>query len=181
MEERAALTVADPALPPALPDDGGEGGAPVEGRERRRGIPPTLTQEAFVLLLRSFAPLASIYTLYRIAVAVVWAYFPSSAPTHPPLPTLPLALEVFIYLETVFLVYMMWRSRVLARRQKPPPIGREEIEVLVRRMIAHTTDMKALISGWFMDVPFDELSRDDLYKFVAWMIYSKHPHEVGHP
>jgi hypothetical protein len=41
--------------------------------------------------------------------------------------------------------------------------------------------MKELISGWFHDVPFDDLSREDIWTFVAWMLYSKYPEEVrGH-
>ena len=39
-------------------------------------------------------------------------------------------------------------------------------------------DMKAMISGWFMDVPFEDLRKEDLEKFVAWMIFSKPAEEV---
>jgi hypothetical protein len=35
-----------------------------------------------------------------------------------------------------------------------------------------------MISGWFMDVPYGELNQKDLDKFVAWMLFSKYPHEV---
>jgi hypothetical protein len=146
---------------------------------RRRGrLASSPAQEVLVLVLRSFAPLATMYTLYRIAVAIVMGCFASAAPKRHYLPTLPLAVEVLIYIETAFLVYMMWRSRVLARRRHSPPIGRDEIGLLMRRILAHTNDMKELISGWFQDVPFDNLSREEIWTFVVWMLYSKYPEEV---
>jgi hypothetical protein len=36
-----------------------------------------------------------------------------------------------------------------------------------------------MISGWFMDTPFEELCREDLETFVAWMLLSKEVHEVS--
>jgi len=35
-----------------------------------------------------------------------------------------------------------------------------------------------MISGWFMDTPFEELCREDLETFVAWMLLSKEAEEV---
>ena len=35
-----------------------------------------------------------------------------------------------------------------------------------------------MISGWFMDVSFDDLRKEDLQRFVAWMLFSKNVDEV---
>lgn len=39
--------------------------------------------------------------------------------------------------------------------------------------IPHYANTQAMISGWFLDAPFEELRKEDLETFVAWMLLQK--------
>lgn len=133
-------------------------------------IKPTWKQHAAVFLFRCMAPLACTYTVYRILVGVLASRSYIKAAQAP---LLPLPLEIMIYLEVLFFIYLSWRYSVLRRHRKPPSINREERRKLLHRCLENCEDVKALISGWFMDVPFEKLSKKELLTFLAWMLLGK--------
>lgn len=92
---------------------------------------------------------------------------------------LPLVVEFFMLIEVAFLFYIRWRWHVLSRCRPPPQLSLEERETLFKRLLTHTDDMKAMISGWFLGVPFEDLRKEDLQKFITWMLFSKNVEEVG--
>lgn len=101
------------------------------------------TEEAFICLLRSLAPLSCVYTTYRVILTLIVSLLPSpSLPSRLHVLHLPLALEVIIYAEAIFYLYIIWRCHVLSRRRTPPALSLQERELILERLIAHTEDMK---------------------------------------
>jgi hypothetical protein len=95
-------------------------------------------QECVVGFFRAFAPLAILYTVYRIIASIVLAALPAP---RPQLLFLPLGLEILIYVEVAFFVFLRWRAYVLGQRRPAPCLSREERRKVIERCLEHTADM----------------------------------------
>ncbi len=124
-------------------------------------IKSSWVQEGIVLALRAFPYFALVHTIHK---AGVWLlrnglfpsrdlafYWPFSASFH-------WVVELALYVEAAFLLYIQWRHSVLESTVEPPQLTAAEREQIFERMLRHTDDMKvrrdsitnqATKKGWY--------------------------------
>jgi len=94
-----------------------------------------------------------------------------------------IAAEIFFYI--LYRLYLLPESnkRVLT---PPYPLGPRSSFVLriFRRLSDSSSSLKTknsiqdFIRGWFFDIPFSRIKKDNLVEFLTWAMYSKHTEEL---
>jgi len=83
--------------------------------------------------------------------------------------TLPLSLMLGV--EAAFWGYCKLQHLSFDRVSQPEPMKRDVVE-LWRMCLTNVPDAREFLTGWFYDVPFEDITRDDVKDFLAWALYS---------
>jgi hypothetical protein len=107
-------------------------------------IKSSWAQEGIVLALRAFPWFALIHTTHKAGnwLAVHGLPFRILCFRWPFTHFFHWAVELALYVEAAFLLYIQWRHSVLENAAEPPQLTAEEREQIFERMLKHTDDMK---------------------------------------
>ena len=118
----------------------------------------------WIVLLRSLVFVSLGYSCYLFVAVLL------SLTSFARLPRLPLVLEAWAVLDTLFIVfvYLPRRWSLQSAAIHPDAVSREQRIALSERCLATVDNPESYLSKWFMGVPLAQIRRDNVKEFFCW-------------
>eukprot|EP01134_Creolimax_fragrantissima_P007180 CFRG7180T1 len=81
------------------------------------------------------------------------------------------AAATFFVVELIWAAYYWWRSHVLCTQELSPPDFPDKSKFVEK--IASATDYESYYSGWFYNVPYDKIKRENVVDLIGGNFYHK--------
>lgn len=109
-------------------------------------------------------------------------------------------IKVYASIETLFLLYQCWLSRVIQTRNKLPVRDHDRTLELFNRALTFGLDVsqegqpvphtltedqesvqsfREAFAAWFFHIPFESLSREDVVNWLAWSLLDLDAHDLN--
>ncbi|CAF1372936.1 unnamed protein product, partial [Adineta ricciae] len=123
-----------------------------------------------ILFISSVIPLSIIWLIQTFFLDI--RIIPISSPY------LSTILTIWSTVEVLFLVYQAYLYSRIQRLTPTPYLSAAEREQIVSNVLANIKDLPQTLSKWFMDHPFEDISRQSVIGWLAFAFYSKKHYDL---